>query len=69
MFREEETEDSQLWSRCLLLGWCRLRRQASGLSLKSPRLGLQFPQEPLEGPASILVVLVQAACTWDEIWA
>lgn len=33
--------------------------------LKSPRLGLVFPRSPEGRPPSILVVLVQAACTWD----
>ena len=66
LFRDEETEDSQLWSRCLPLCWC---HQGGGrrteLVFEEPWLGLHSLRSPCKGAPSILVVLVPAACTWD----
>ena len=65
LFREQETEDSQPWSRCLLLCWC---HQGGGrcteLVFEEPWLGLRSLRSPCKGAPSILVVLVPAACTW-----
>lgn len=65
LFTEEETEDSQLWPRCLLLCWC---HQGGGrrieLVFEEPQAGPAGPSgAPARMPSSILVVLVQASCT------